>query len=84
MLFVHRPEYYRALTKQDRVEVAGVEYATEGLAEVIIAKNRNGETGSAALHFEKEFPRFCNFETSAPGGDPGYYGEARGLDEKPF
>lgn len=81
--FIHRAEYYKGLTKKDREEINGVEYNIEGLAEVIVAKHRNGETGSAALHFERQFPRFANFDTRETA--PGYYGERVEQDDsKPF
>ena len=35
-----------------------------GLAEIIIAKQRNGPTGSVKLRFSKQFVRFDNLETS--------------------
>ena len=56
--FLHRPEKYA----QDDMEAA----ALEGRAEAIIAKNRNGETGSVPLMFTKELMRF---ESHAPWKD---------------
>lgn len=46
VMFLYRDEYY------DRNSEA------KGLAELIIAKNRNGAIGSVPLRFEKEFVRF--------------------------
>ena len=46
VMFLYRDEYY------DR------ESEAKGLAELIIAKNRNGAIGQVPLRFEKEFVRF--------------------------
>lgn len=51
--FIHRPEYYK-ITENEKGE------STEGLAEIIVAKHRNGATGIANLTFEKDFARFAN------------------------
>jgi replicative DNA helicase len=52
VLFVHRPEMY------DIPQEAGK--STEGLAEIIIGKQRNGPTGDIELSFIKEYARFEN------------------------
>ncbi len=46
-LLIHRPEYYKPGEKP-------------GLAEVIVAKNRNGATGMIEVVFEKELMRFSD------------------------
>ena len=51
VMFVHREEYYRR--GDDREEVAG-------LAEIHIAKQRNGPVGQIDLVWHKEFTRFDN------------------------
>lgn len=52
--FIHRPEYFGIIedseTKQD----------VRGLAEFIIAKHRNGPTGSKYLRFEDEYIKFSS------------------------
>ncbi len=53
VLFVHRPEYYKIKTYEDNTP-------TEGTAEVIIGKHRNGPVGVARLAFVKEQARFEN------------------------
>ncbi len=53
--FIHRPEYYGI-----RVDAEG--NSTTGIAEFIIAKQRNGPTGSARFLFAKEYVRFENLE----------------------
>jgi replicative DNA helicase len=51
VLFIHRPEYYGEKYYENGTTTAGV-------AEVIVAKHRNGPTGVAKLSFRKEFARF--------------------------
>jgi len=52
VIFVHRPEMY-GLESQDGEQ-------TEGLAEIIIGKQRNGPTDSVKLQFVKQYARFEN------------------------
>jgi replicative DNA helicase len=51
VMFVHREEYY--LRGEEQKE-------HEGLAEIIIAKQRNGPVGDVELRWEKKFTRFQN------------------------
>jgi replicative DNA helicase len=48
--FVHRPEMF-GIQEQDGEP-------TEGLAEIIIGKQRNGPTGTVKLQFNKQYARF--------------------------
>ncbi len=50
VMFLYRPEYYNLTEGQDG--------SLKGVAEVIIAKHRNGPTGSVNLRFNKNFGRF--------------------------
>lgn len=50
--FIHRPEVY-GIMEQDGMD-------THGMAEVIVAKHRNGKTGSVWLRFKNDFARFQN------------------------
>lgn len=53
--FVHRPEYYHILEDEKGNSLIG-------LAEVIIAKQRNGATADILLRFKSEFACFQNIE----------------------
>ena len=57
VLFLHRPEYYRQMEDE-------MGNSTKGLCEVIIAKNRDGATGTIRLHFESQFTKFKDFHSS--------------------
>ncbi len=54
VMFIHRPEVYKKNPEPEE----------EGLAEIIIAKQRNGPTGTVKLAFIKELTRFENTEES--------------------
>ena len=56
--FIHRPEYYGIHTDADNNDL-------RGLAEIIIAKHRNGAVGDVWLAFKNIFVRFENID------DPG-------------
>jgi replicative DNA helicase len=60
VMFVYRPWVYKDQTKSKKYEIAGQEYdITEHLAEVIVAKNRNGPTGSVPMSFLGEYTMFA-------------------------
>ena len=52
--FIHRPEYY-GFTDDG-------ENSLEGIAEIIIAKHRNGALGEIQLAFKKHFAKFAELE----------------------
>src|SRR4051812_8503466 len=52
VMFVYRDEYYNEDTDQ------------QGLAEVILAKNRNGPTGAEKLAFLKRFAKFADLQAA--------------------
>jgi replicative DNA helicase len=52
VIFLNRPEYY-GIKQLDGT-------STEGIAEIIIGKQRNGPTGDVQLAFVKEYARFEN------------------------
>lgn len=53
VIFLHRPEYYKISHYSDGT-------STENLADVIVAKNRNGPVGDVKVAFIKEFTLFGN------------------------
>ena len=53
VLFIHRPEYYGLLTDDEG-------NSTQGLAEIIIAKNRHGATDIVNLEFIPEQTKFTD------------------------
>jgi replicative DNA helicase len=53
VLFIHRPEMYEGSVDRDGNSL-------EGKAELIVAKHRNGPTGTVPLHFHKQFTRFAS------------------------
>ncbi len=63
VMFVYRPWVYKEQTKNKKHEIMGREYdITETLSELIVAKNRNGPTGSLPLSFIGDYTMFANFE----------------------
>ena len=55
VLFIHRPEYYKITQDETGASL-------KGIAEIIIAKHRNGATGDVRLRFRNELARFQNLE----------------------
>lgn len=58
VVFIHRPEYYDREDESKR-----------GVAEIMLAKNRNGPTGDVTLRFTREYTRFDNLTARE---EPGY------------
>ena len=57
--FIHRPEYYK-------IDKDAHGNSTKGVAEIIIAKHRNGAVGDVRLRFRSEFARFLNLDDDLP------------------
>jgi replicative DNA helicase len=57
IMFIYRDEYYNKDTKEP------------GVAEVIIAKQRNGPTGTVKLGFQRQWTKFTNLAPEYSGGD---------------
>lgn len=57
VMFVHREEYYAT---RDELEPGGVKEHLKGMAEIIIAKQRNGPIGDVKLLWEDKYTRFSN------------------------
>ncbi|MBW6537882.1 MAG: replicative DNA helicase, partial [Mariniphaga sp.] len=68
--FIHRPEYY-GITEDDSGN------SLIGVAEIIIAKHRNGATGDVHLAFKKELAKFSDMETNF-----GAFGSAKTFSSK--
>ncbi len=62
MLFIYRDEVYKG-PEDDKGN------SLEGLAEMIVGKQRNGPTGTVPLYFRKEFTRFDNRSLRDSDGD---------------
>ncbi|MCD4655577.1 replicative DNA helicase [bacterium] len=58
VFMLYRPEYY----KETEVTIDGQSQNAEGMAEVIIAKQRNGPVGSFYLGFQKSLMQFINID----------------------
>ena len=63
VLFIHRPERYGLTEDNDGNSLIGV-------AEIIIAKHRNGTTGDVQLRFRSELVKFCDIEDDFVNGLP--------------
>ncbi len=63
VMFIYREEMYSGPTDKDGNTI-------EGLAELIVGKQRNGPTGIVPLYFKKEYTRFDNrsLREPPPGG----------------
>ncbi|UOF94489.1 MAG: replicative DNA helicase [Bacteroides sp.] len=55
VLFIYRPEYYGIIENEDGIP-------TNNLAEIIIAKHRNGETGKIYTKYINEYVKFTNWK----------------------
>ena len=51
--FIHRPEYYKITEDHDGNSLLGI-------AEIIVAKHRNGATGDVQLKFKGTYAKFLN------------------------
>ena len=59
VMFIYRAEMYKSVIDQE-------EGAEEGLAELMLAKHRNGPTGNMKLAFHKQYTRFDNYSSRTP------------------
>jgi replicative DNA helicase len=60
VMFIYREEVYAQNEEEKRPEV-------EGMAEIIIGKQRNGPIGSVPLAFLKQYTRFENLQSGSKG-----------------
>lgn len=56
--FIHRPEYYKIYEDEKGNDL-------RGLAEIIIAKHRNGAVGDIRLKFIGQYVRFQNLDEAS-------------------
>jgi len=64
VMFIYRAEMYPSLMERDAA-------ASEGVAELILAKHRNGPTGTIKLSFHKQYTRFESYSEREPEGADG-------------
>lgn len=64
VFFIHRPEYYGITADSEGNSV-------KGIAEIIIAKHRNGKTGSVELRFKADYAKFTDLNTYIPDIETG-------------
>ena len=60
--FIHRPEYYGFTQTEDGLPTAG-------LAEIILAKHRNGAVTDIRLKFLKDQAQFADIDDISAGGN---------------
>lgn len=75
VMFVYRPEYYLERQEPDLGTDKHMEWQesmdrVHNLAEVIVAKQRNGPIGTVKLYFRKEFTRFENYQSDDRTPEP--------------
>jgi replicative DNA helicase len=63
VMFLYRPEYYKITVDEDGLP-------TQGLAEVIIAKHRNGSLENVKLKFIGKYTKFADFDGPAGNENP--------------
>ena len=73
--FIHRPEYYKIYADEKGNDL-------HGMAEIIIAKHRNGAVGDILLRFRGEFARFQNLDDEMVAPLPGEENSAPVLRSK--
>jgi replicative DNA helicase len=69
VMFIYRPEYYK-------IDVDELGNDTKGMAELIIAKHRNGALAEVKLQFIGQYAKFADYEgpgVDSYGGSPGDY-----------
>jgi replicative DNA helicase len=63
VMFLYRPEYYKITVDEEGLP-------TQGMGEVIIAKHRNGSTGSVKLKFIGKYTKFADFDAPSSFDNP--------------
>jgi replicative DNA helicase len=70
VMFLYRPEYYKITMDEDNVP-------TQGMAEVIVAKHRNGSLDTVKLKFIGKYTKFADFEGHAAAHENPFSGMIR-------
>ncbi|MFC1870528.1 replicative DNA helicase, partial [Chloroflexota bacterium] len=65
VMFIYRDDYYYKTREEWEKDNPEKEYP-EGIAEIIIAKHRNGPTGQIQLRFRHELAKFVNITNAEP------------------
>lgn len=63
VMFLYRPEYYKITVDEEGMP-------TQGMGEVIIAKHRNGSTGTVKLKFIGKYTKFADFDAPVVNDNP--------------
>jgi replicative DNA helicase len=63
VMFLYRPEYYKITVDEEGMP-------TQGMAEVIIAKHRNGSLENVKLKFIGKYTKFADFDGPGAGENP--------------
>jgi replicative DNA helicase len=71
VMFLYRQEYYDALEGRDPSQPDKDGKVSQGLAEVIVGKQRNGPTGTVTLYFNRTYTRFENYSARQHSGGGG-------------
>ncbi len=80
VLFINRPEVNKIMTYEDNTP-------TEGTAEIIVGKQRNGPIGTVRLAYMKDYARFENLANQTDDDMPAYIkpvDPAAYLEDNPF
>lgn len=63
VMFLYRPEYYKITVDEEGMP-------TQGIGEVIVAKHRNGGTGTAKLKFIGKYTKFADLDMPSSFDNP--------------
>ena len=80
MTFIHRPEYFGLTEDESGNSLLGV-------AEIIIAKHRNGATADVHLRFRKELAKFTDMDPQFEKGgfnNVKTYGSSMNMDDDSY
>ena len=74
--FIHRPEYYKIFEDKEGNSLRGV-------AEIVVAKHRNGAVGDAQMRFRGEFAKFDNLDSVSVEYSSQVVGGGQSIDDAP-